>query len=188
MSDDLNVTITDDWDRVMADLGLMRKQLNAALRTATRQAGQWANREGARGLAKAANAPLKVLREGLRVKFSAKSKGGKSSANLWYGINPIALKYLSPKQQKKGVSSRGNTIKSAFIIKSLGGRVFLRAGTERTPLVEQKSEIEENAYSFLEGFRDQVMAKFEQFFFSAVDKLLGREDGESASITGGLSS
>lgn len=182
----LELLVLDDWDRVRADLGLIPKQLKAAIRTATRQAGQWANREGSRGMAKATNIPLKVIRAGLRIKFEMKAKQGKSSANLWYGINPIALKYLSPKQQKKGVKARGNTIKSAFIVAKSGGGVFLRAGTARTPLVEQKNEISEKAMEFLEGFRDKVMKKFEELFFAAVDKLLGRESGSSASMSGGL--
>ena len=184
----LDVVVSADWERVSKDLGLVKQQLSAVVRTATRQAGQWANREGARGLAKATNVPLKVLREGVRVKFEIKSRAGKSTARLWYGINPIALKYLGAKQQKKGVTARGNTIKGAFFVGKLGANVFVRIGSERLPIVKQNQKISESALHFLEGFRNEIMEKFQALFFMAVDKLLNRESGTSASMSGGLDS
>lgn len=176
----------DDFKRVQALLGLLEKDMRAALRTATRKAGQWANREGSRGLAKAANVPLKNLKQGLRIKFGVKSAKGHTTANLWFGLNSISLKYLGAKQQKKGVRARGQSISGAFVSGKLGGHVYKRSGDSRLPIEEQDFEIEEKATKYVESLQGDVLAKFSQFFFEAIDKLSGRDSGDSQAITGGL--
>lgn len=182
----LALFIFDDWARVRELLGVLQKDMKAALRTAVRQAGQWANREGARGLAKAVNVPLSTMRKGLRLKFQYQSVKGFSTARLWYGLNPISLKYLGARQQKKGVRSRGTTYKGAFISATLGGHAFRRKGPDRLPLEEIDFTIVEKGNAFLAEFEGKVAAKFVEFFFAALDKASGREAGESAAIAGGI--
>ena len=176
-----------DWARIRDLLGVLQKDMKAALKTAVRQTGQWANREGARGLAKAANVPLHTLRRGLRLKFQYQSfKGGYSTARLWYGLNPIGLKYLGARQQKKGVRARGTTYKGAFISAELGGHAFRRVGKDRLPLEDVDFTIVEKGMAYLAEFDGKVAAKFVELFFAALDKAAGREIGESAAIAGGF--
>jgi hypothetical protein len=182
----LALFVFDDWERVKDLLGVLQKDMKAALRTAVRQTGQWANREGARGLAKAVNAPLNVMRKGLRIKFQYQSVKGFSTARLWYGLNSISLKYLGAKQGKKGVRARGNTYKGAFISSALGGHAFQRVGKSRLPLQRLEHEIVSKGNAFLTDFETKVAAKFVDFFFAALDKAGGREAGESAAIAGSL--
>lgn len=182
----LALFVFEDWERVKSLLGVLQKDMKAALRTAVRQTGQWANREGARGLAKATNVPLNVLRKGLRLKFEYQSVKGFSTARLWYGLNSISLKYLGVRQQKKGVRSRGNTYKGGFVSAALGGHAFRRAGKERKPIVRLEQTIADKGMEFLADFESRVAAKFVEFFFAALDKAAGREAGESAAIAGSL--
>jgi hypothetical protein len=182
----LALFVFEDWARIRTLLGVLQKDMKAALRTAVRQTGQWANREGARGLAKAAKVPLNVLRKGLRIKFQYQSVKGFSTARLWYGLNAISLKYLGAKQQKKGVRARSVTYKGAFVSSPLGGHAFQRVGKSRLPIKEVKYGIEDAGYDFLEKFEAQVAAKFVEFFFAALDKATGREAGSSAAIAGSI--
>lgn len=175
-----------DWERVRDLLGVLQRDMKAAIRTATRQAGQWANREGARRLAKEARVPLKNLRQGLRLKFQYQSVRGFATARLWYGLNDISFKYLGARQQQKGVRAGGETIAGAFIAPTLGAHVFKRAGKERLPLVRQEREIAGKGTGFLKQFEGEVAAKFVEFFFLALDKAAGRDAGESQAIAGAV--
>jgi hypothetical protein len=194
----LALFVFDDWERVKDLLGVLQKDMKAALRTAVRQTGQWANREGARGLAKAVGVPLSILRASLRFKFSYQSFGGGrySTARLWYGFNSIDLKYLGAKQGKRGVRSRGNTYAGAFIVQSVSpgnekkknmiGRTYARKTSARTPLKKVEHKIADKGNAFLTDFETKVAAKFVELFFAALDKAGGREAGESAAIAGSL--
>jgi len=183
----LALFVFEDWSRISGLLGVLQKDMKAALRVATRQAGQWANREGARRLAKEAGVPLRTLRQGLRLKFQYQSVKGFSTARLWYGLNEISLKYLGARQNKSGVRATGQqTIKGAFVAPTIGGHVFKRASKERLPIVQQSRPIAEKGVSFLEKFEKEVAAKFVEFFFLALDKASGRNAGESQAIAGGI--
>jgi hypothetical protein len=182
----LALFVFQDWERVKELLGVLQKEMKAALRVAVRKTGQWANREGARGLAKAANVPLHTLRKGLRIKFQYQSVKGYSTARLWYGLNPISLKYLGAKQQKKGIRSRGTTYKGGFISGALGGHAFQRVGKERLPIKQLDHSIEAKSTAYLAEFETRVAAKFVEFFFIELDKATGRDEGDSAGIVGNL--
>ena len=178
--------VFDDWAKLRDLLGVLQKDMKAALRTAVRQTGQWANREGARGLAKATNVPLNVLRKGLRIKFQYQSVKGYSTARLWYGLNAIALKYLGARQQKRGVRARGQTYPGGFISPALKRHAFQRVGNARLPIKRLDLPIVEKGNAFLADFEKSVAAKFIEFFFAALDKATGRDAGESAAIAGSI--
>lgn len=182
----LALFVFEDWDRVKALLGVLQKDMKAALRTSVRQTGQWANREGARGLSKAVNVPLSTMRKGLRFKFQYQSVKGFSTARLWYGLNAISAKYLGARQNRRGVRARGTTYKGGFIAPSLGGHAFQRVGKARSPLKRIEQPIVDKGEAFLADFEKRVAEKFVEFFFAALDNATGREAGESASIAGHL--
>lgn len=182
----LAIFVFEDWARVRELLGVLQKDMKAALKTAVRQTGQWANREGARGLAKATGVPLNVLRKGLRIKFQYQSVKGFSTARLWYGLNAISLKYLGAKQQKKGVRAKGVTYKGGFISGELGGHAFKREGKKRLPIKSLEMTVAEKGMAYLAEFEAKVAAQFVTFFFAALDKAAGRDSGESAAMVGNL--
>ena len=180
----LALFVFEDWARIRDLLGVLQKDMKVALRTAVRQTGQWANREGARGMAKATGTPLNVLRKGLRIKFQYQSVKGFSTARLWYGLNDISLKYLGARQQKKGLRARGVTYKGGFVSSALDGHAFKRVGKDRLPIKRIDMTIHEKGTDYLERFEQSVAAKFVELFFSALDKVSGRDAGDSAAIAG----
>lgn len=182
----LALFVFEDWNRVKDLLGVLQKDMKNALRTAVRQTGQWANREGARGMAKATNVPLNVLRKGFRLKFQYQSVGGFSTARLWYGLNAISAKYLGAKSQKKGLRIRGNTYRGGFVSSALDGHSFRRVGKDRLPIERIEMEVVTKGERFLTEFESRVGAKFVEFFFAALDKVAGRQSGESLAIAGNL--
>lgn len=180
----LALFVFEDWSGLRELLGVLQKDMKAALRTAVRQTGQWAKREGARGLAKATSTPLNVLRKGLRIKFQYQSVKGFSTARLWYGLNDISLKYLGAREQKKGLRARGVTYKGGFISSALDGHAFQRVGKERLPIKRLDMTIQEKGTAYLTEFEQKVGAKFVELFFAALDKASGRDAGESAALAG----
>lgn len=182
----LALFVFSDWSGIRDMLGVLQKDMKAALKTAVRQTGQWANREGARGLAKAVGVPLPTMRKGLRLKFQYQSVKGASTARLWYGLNAIAAKYLGARQNKKGVTYKGGTVAGGFIAPTLGKNAFKRAGKERLPIEPIELTIVTKGNSFLKDFETKVGEKFVELFFLALDKAAGRDAGESQSIAGGF--
>lgn len=182
----LALFVFEDWARVRDLLGVLQKDMKAALRTATKQTGQWANREGARGLAKAVGVPLSVLRRGLRLKFQYQSVKGFSTARLWYGLNAISAKYLGGRQTKKGRNVRGQVFTQAFVSEALDGHVFRRVGKDRLPIERVELGVVEKGQAYLAEFETKVAAKFVELFFLALDKSSGREAGSSIAISGGI--
>lgn len=190
----LSLSISSDVGKAVELLGLLPSQLKAALRTASRQTGQWANREGARGLAKAINVPLNVLKKGLRIKFRYKSVRGNGSASVWFGLNAIALQYLKVKQQGSGVKAGKIKYPGGFIVtkvgdnkpkqKSMIGKAYVRTGKARVPIKRLEYEINQQGVTFLENFSEQVGQKFVAAFFAQADKIQGRSAGESIAIVG----
>lgn len=182
----LALFVFEDWARVRDLLGVLQKDMKEAIRVAVRQTGQWANREGARGLARAVNVPLSTLRKGLRLKFQYQSVKGFSTARLWYGLNAISAKYLGGRTTKKGRNVRGQLYTAAFVSETLGGHVFQRVGKERLPIKRVEMPIVEKGQAYLATFEKQVAAKFVELFFLALDNLSGREAGSSIAIAGGI--
>jgi hypothetical protein len=184
MNEVFRLQVSQDVSGLAESLGLLEKQVRAAMRTATRKTSSWANREGARGLAKAAGVPLRTLKAGMRIKLKVKSSGGRVGAQLWYGLNPIALKYLGAKQTARGVRGGGQTIPGAFISPELNNHVYRRAGKERLPIIREEMPIYSKAKDFFPSFERRVAEQLTTLFFAGLDKAAGREEGISQALVG----
>jgi hypothetical protein len=174
-----------DWKRIRDLLGVLQKDMKSALRSAVRRTGNWANKEGAKGIAQATGISLDILRAGLRIKFQYQSVKGFSTARLWYGLNPISLKYLTDSEKElyyNALFAEGNP---GFVAKKIGGHAFQRVGKGRLPIKRIERPIAQKGFSFIQEFEAKVAEKFVIFFFQALDRLTGREKGESESIVGG---
>lgn len=177
-----------EWSRIRETLGVLQKDMKAALRVAVRKTGQWANREGAKGLAKETGIPLRTLKAGLRLKFQYQSVKGFATARLWYGLNAISLKYIGARQTKRGVRARGTPVtRGGFVSPTLGGHAFRRVSGARLPLERLEKPIAQKGEAYLAQFEGEVAAKFVEFFFSALDAATGRSEGESMAIAGNIS-
>lgn len=175
-----------DWARIRDVLGVLQKDMKSALRSAVRRTGNWANKEGSKGIANATGIPLDVLRAGLRIKFRYQSVKGFPTARLWYGLNSISLKYLTDSETELFYNALFADGNPGFIVKPFGGHAFQRVGKARFPIKRIEKPIAEKGQSFMAEFESRVAEKFAQFFFQALDRLGGRSKGESESLVGNI--
>jgi hypothetical protein len=177
---------SNDFHRIQSGLGLLRKDIKAALVTAMRQTMKWGEREGAKQFAAATGVPYRVMRERIRIKYRYQSiKGEYPEGRVWFGLNPISLKHLGAKVTKtKGVTSRFGKYPKGFYSQKMGGHFYERRGRDALPLQRLEYGIAEIGDSVVNEFKDSLSAKYMENFFSAIDKIKGREKGASAEIMG----
>jgi len=60
---------------------------------------------------------------------------------VWFGLNPIGLNKMRPKQTKEGVSAGPARVPGGFIVKKIARNVFVRKGRSRLPIVKQTYDI-----------------------------------------------
>jgi hypothetical protein len=182
----LSLFMFEDWAKVRDLLGVLQKDMKAALRSAVRRTGNWANKEGSKGISAATGISLDILRAGLRIKFQYQSIKGFSTARLWYGLNPISLKYLTDGETELFYNALFADGNPGFVNKKLGGHAFQRVGKSKFPIKRIERPIADKGMSFMKEFENKVAAKFAEFFFAALDKKLGYAKGESAAIAGNI--
>ena len=182
----LALFVFEDWARVRDLLGVLQKDMKSALRSAVRRTGNWANKEGSKGISAATGIALETLKAGLRIKFQYQSVKGASTARLWYGLNPISLKYLTSSESELFYNALFTDGEPGFVAPALGGHAFQRVGKDRFPIKRIERPIASKGQSFMQEFEGRVAAKFVEFFFAAIDKKQGRAKGESAAIAGNI--
>lgn len=177
---------SNDFHKIQSALGLLRKEIKAALVTAMRQTMKWAQREGAKQFAAKTGVPYRVMRQRLRVKYRYQSVRGEfPEGRVWFGLNPISLKYLGAKETKEnGVTSRFGKYPNGFLSEKMGGHFYQRRGRERLPLDRLEFGIEDIGNEIADNFKDDLSAKYMEYFFAAIDKTTGREAGTSMEIAG----
>lgn len=177
---------SNDFHRIQTALGLLRKDIKAALVTAMRQTMKWGEREGAKQFASKTGVPYRVMRQRLRVKYRYQSIGGEyPEGRVWFGLNPVSLIYLGAKATKKsGVTSRFGKHPDGFQSSKMGGHFFKRRGISRLPIDRLEYGIEEAGNGVVDQFKDTLSIKYMEFFFAAIDKAKGHDSGTSAAIMG----
>lgn len=174
-----------DFRNVMKMLGVLKKDVKAAIFEASTKINAWAGREGAKGIAAATGVPYRGMRKRVRAKVRYQSVGGAfPEARIWFGLNDVPWKFLSPRQTRRGVKSTVGSRDSAFI--GTGRHVFVRRGKERLPIDKVEHPIVKVGESYLQAtFAPEVGEKFLEFFFEAMDRIGGKASGTSESVIGG---
>jgi hypothetical protein len=125
------------------------QQIPTAVAIGVNSTAKKARNEAAKAIRKelGSRVPLKVIKSAARAKSVATKTKHTAVMELAKGKR-ISLRYFNPSQTKKqGVTVRFNRnikgpqgkthIPNAFLSKRLGKKVFVRAGKERLPIVEQ---------------------------------------------------
>jgi len=106
-----------------------KKAVREAVRSAVREAGKGTIRQHAvEKIANYTRVPASGIMKGARVKVSENSNRG---LRVWFGLNPVSLKYLNPVQSPEGVTAGPAKVPGGFISKKMGGHVFVRKGLNR---------------------------------------------------------
>lgn len=177
-----------DFAKVKEWAGITMEELKEAVRLATMDTASWANKESAKDLGRELNVPYPAMRKRVKVKRRMMTfEGALATARIWYGINPVSLKYLKPKQLEGGVQTQGKGIvMKGFISDKLKGHVFKRKGDARLPIEKQSLDVEHKAAAFLAStFEPKVSDYFMERFFYYVDRMSGNEIGSSQAALGG---
>lgn len=154
-------------DRIAGRLDATPAQVDRALRITVNRMAGWVRRKSARALSNELKVALDVLRVRMRTLRSSGATGRK--AKLWFGLNPLALKYLEPRAVAKGVKAGPLYVKGAFMAK---GQVFKRRGRKRLPIDQVEYPIRQQADKVLEGVIDA--GEFERRFLDTFERELWR--------------
>lgn len=156
MSDIVRITFDQtDFDRLMAQYDLYRYEVEEDMRDAAEKTTRDVNTIALRWLAQSLGISKKLMQQriksGFRFVHSRDNEGAGAKGIVFIGLNPLTLKRLNPKQNKRGVKAGPVTRPGAFIqTTKLGGHVFKRRGKNRLPLDKQSYKIDEAAKVQLE--------------------------------------
>lgn len=118
---------------IAAELEAIPEQVEKAMRSAINRTVKWMQTRARRALMDELNIPSKVIRARLRYAlYNIESGRGR----VWFGLDPVSVMRLSPRQTKTGVTARGEQYQHAFIARGRNGNkhVFIRTGKGRKPL------------------------------------------------------
>lgn len=156
-------------DRIAGQLDATPKQVDRALRITTNRMAAFLRRKAARELSKDLRVSLDVLRYRMKSLKAGGYNQGAHKARVWFGLNPLALKHLGPRQVAKGVKAGPLYVKGAFMAK---GQVFKRLGRKRLPIDQVTYPIRRPADETLEGVISD--SGFERRFLDTFERELTR--------------
>lgn len=135
---------------------------NRAVREAVRDAVKAATRGGIRDYAVqkiAAETGLSatVIRKRARIKVGTH----RDRLTVWFGLNPVNLKDMKPKQDAEGVTAGPARVPGAFIVKKLGGHVFKRKAGPRSTIVKQVFDIRDKGQDAARSVYEKLLIDFE---------------------------
>lgn len=135
----LRVTIdAAEFDALKARFNASKEEIKQALSDAARDtAGDIKNFDTELGAA------LKIAPELLKNRITLRYRYKSGTGVFWFGMNPINLGSLNPKQNGSSVNAGPVTVRGpgAFISDKMGGQVFRRSGAKRLPAIKQVYDI-----------------------------------------------
>jgi hypothetical protein len=133
----------------------VREATREAVKSAVKLAGSgYAIRE----MAQKTGVPTAVLKKMTRVKVSNK----RDFMRVWFGLNPLNLRDLNPKQDSSGVTAGPARVASGFIVKKLKGNVFKRKGFSRLPIRKQVYDVRTQGEDAAKAVYNKMLAHFER--------------------------
>lgn len=151
--------------RAALDFDATPAQLRKAWRSALTKMARWIRTRSARGLSSELELPQNIIRA--RIKSTMDQKGG--SLRVWYGLDPVGLSSLKPRQTSEGVTAGKHKRPGAFLANSRSGtrQVFKREGKQRLPIKRQTVDINDRAVTYIEDDllgADEFDRQFWKFF------------------------
>ena len=177
---------TSRLEKVAASAGLSEEELAEVWRLSLDDTTNWAHKESAKQLGQ----DLKVPYPAMRKRIKANRRKSPTTASIWYGFNPIGLKYLKAKQDGDGVTTTANKVPGAFIVPTLNSHVFKRTGEKRVmrrgiyrgkmreAIEKQSLPVDEYATTILSTkMLPKVADYFMERLYFYLDRVLGQAEG-----------
>jgi hypothetical protein len=111
-------------------------------------------------MARETGIPESVIKKLARTKFSNK----RDYVRVWFGLNPVNLKDLKPKQDASGVTAGPARVPNGFIAKGNfkgKGQVFKRKGMARLPIQKQVYNVESKGWESAKTVYNHLLKSFE---------------------------
>ena len=122
----IEIDLNEDAARKFGvEAGATKKQIELAMQRAIKNSGSEIRALIVRDIAKSKKIPPSAVSK--RTRVPREDRGSK----IWIGFDPLSLSNLNPRQTRKGVTARGATTQSAFIIRKIGNKthpVWVRPG------------------------------------------------------------
>lgn len=152
--------------RVNRGLEASSKASDLAQNRAINLSASWAITHSARRVAAAVELPVGVIKR--RLKLKRKSTLKQMRAVISFGMNPVALSSLNPRQTKRGVRAKKHFVPSGFIAavaRTGQPAVWKRRTSTAYPIVFQKVEMEKEAKTIAEQLvLREAPLQFRKFF------------------------
>lgn len=143
--------IADEW---LPDKATMQKAMGAARKKTIR----WAVAVAVREIRMQKPIPAAVLR--------ARITGYFAEGRIFFGLRPIPLWRLDPKQTRTGVTAKGVRVPGAFVVDSFRyeNEVFKRVGPDSHPLTYERLHFEDEAHRVIKAdIMPYIAAKYYKF-------------------------
>ncbi len=167
MSDPLRVTIdADQFTALKKRFNATKQEVQDALRDATKDTA-----DDIKGLDSELGAALKIAPELLKNRITLRYRYKSGNGMFWFGMNPINLGSLNPKQNGQSVIAGPVTVNGpgAFISEKMGGQVFRRYGTHRLMITKQVYDI---ANISRETVREKIFPMISDIFHQNLESKL----------------
>ncbi|GAB6178594.1 hypothetical protein JCM16814_34850 [Desulfobaculum senezii] len=150
-------------DRIARLFAADQKQIEAAMRRAVNKLGRWVRSTALTEGARDSGVQRKVLADRVRLTLGKNKRG----VQVWFGLWPVPLRLLKPKQTATGVSAGPVDRRHAFIVTGRDGKrdVFRRSGDSAYPIFKQYHSVDDEIRRVLEvDVFPRLDAQFSKFF------------------------
>ena len=128
-----------------------------------------------RGLSAEQKLRMDLVRRRLSKLSRIKTTPNGAETSVWFGLNPMQLRYLDPKRTASGVKTKQLSVDGAFMAKPTKSsgmqQVFKRRGSARLPLDVMKYQFKDPTEDFIEH-RLLDSAWLEERFFTIFERQL----------------
>lgn len=145
------------------DLEASDSQVKKALRRAFIFTGRRARKDVAKRVREATRVKSSVLKNRIIIDLSKK---GDPYGRIWIGLNPIPLKWMNPRQTRRGVSAGPARAPGAFVTR---WGVFRRQGESAYPLDFLIYDIEPDARQAVESTFPEIADYFHKTFMQELN-------------------
>ena len=148
----------EDLEDIVRAVGATEAQAVRALKRAGRHAARWTGTRVVRRVSKSTKIQQKVLR-------TRRGKAHGNAAGVWFGLNPVGVGRLKPRQNRRGVRAGGQQYDGAFVrSKGAGPVVYKRRGADRLPIEALRLPIYRQGLNAAEDLRNDAAIEFVREF------------------------
>ncbi len=165
---------TEDFARLGQEFAVFKGEIQEAAKRAVRNTTDRVRDDSISEFVRVSGLRISQIRGRLFLRYKYSSGFGR----VWWGLNPINLSRLNPRQTKRGVKAGPVFVEDGFLPGGKFGKsVFKRVGKERLPIQRQEFRIDDLGVQVI---RDTIEPTVERIFMEEFrDELFGAISGQT---------